>query len=133
MNIYLDANISEYVAEALNQLNKGHFTQVNVFSTKHKFGKSATDEEIIPVLGKQSDFLITFDLNIKRRPMQFALCKQYKLGIVFLSLPKGMTRHWEIVKLLVNHWEELIKELEKSKPPFSIELKIKGKIKVERL
>ena len=37
--IYLDENLSEYVADVLNFLNKGYFKDVQVYSTKTKFGK----------------------------------------------------------------------------------------------
>ncbi len=36
-NIYLDENLSEYVAQALNLLNKGYFAEIQVFSTKERF------------------------------------------------------------------------------------------------
>lgn len=39
--IYLDENLSQYVAEALNQLNKGYFPNITVCSTKIEFGKGA--------------------------------------------------------------------------------------------
>ncbi len=38
MEIYLDENLSEYVADALNSLSKGYFEDVLIFSTKTKFG-----------------------------------------------------------------------------------------------
>lgn len=41
-HIYLDENLSEYVASALNFLNKGYFRNIQVFSTKEKFGKEST-------------------------------------------------------------------------------------------
>ena len=42
--IFLDENLSEYVADALNSLNKGYFNDVIVHSTKIKFGKGQPDE-----------------------------------------------------------------------------------------
>ncbi len=38
IEIYLDETLSEYVADALNSLNKGYFRDINVYSTKTKFG-----------------------------------------------------------------------------------------------
>ena len=52
IEIYLDENLSEYVADALNSLDKGYFLNVVVHSTKLKFGKGQTDEIIIPSIGK---------------------------------------------------------------------------------
>jgi hypothetical protein len=39
-NIYLDENLSEHVAQALNFLNKGYFREIQVFSTKERFGRA---------------------------------------------------------------------------------------------
>lgn len=52
IEIYIDENLSEYVADALNSLNKGHFIDVLVYSTKLKFGKGQPDEVIIPAIGE---------------------------------------------------------------------------------
>jgi PIN like domain len=129
IEIYLDENLSEYVADALNSLNKGYFKEVIVRSTKTQFGKGATDEAIIPVIGKSAGILITRDLNIQRTRLQYQLCKEYKLGVFFLKLPQGMNKHWEIVKLLINSWEEIIEKISSEKRPFGYEIPIRGKFK----
>jgi ribulose bisphosphate carboxylase small subunit len=56
---------------------------------------------IIPVVGKEGGILITRDFNIYKTRLQFELCKQYKLGVFFLTLPKGQNKHWEMVKTLI--------------------------------
>jgi len=58
IQIFLDENLSEYVADALNSLNKGHFTGINVASTKHRFGKGVKDPELIPQVGKENGILL---------------------------------------------------------------------------
>jgi hypothetical protein len=120
--IFLDENLSEYVADALNSLSKGYFPDVNVQSTKIAFGKGASDEIIIPAIGKKRGILITKDINIYRRNVQYHLCKQYKLGVFFIHLPKGSNRHWEIVKLLIDKWEELVVIINKKSLPYGYEL-----------
>jgi hypothetical protein len=127
--IYLDENLSEYVADALNSLNKGYFKDIYVHSTKTKFGKGAADEIIIPSMGKSEGILITKDLNIQRTRLQFQLCQQYNLGAFFIKLPKGMDKHWEIVKLLVSSWEEIIDKINTEKRPFAYEIPLRGKFK----
>jgi hypothetical protein len=127
--IYLDENLSEHVAGALNLLNKGYFPYLLVHSTKVKFGKGAADEEIIPVIGKTGGTLITKDINFHRTAMQYQLCRQYKLGVFFLKLPKGQDRHWEIVKLLINNWEEMAKLTNEKNMPFGFEILTRGKMK----
>jgi hypothetical protein len=129
IEIYIDENLSEYVADALNSLNKGYFRDVAVFSTKVKFGKGVSDETIIPAIGKASGILITKDINIVRTKMQYQLCKQFKLGAFFLKLPKGSDRHWEIIKLLINNWEEIIDRIKRENLPFGYELPLRGKMR----
>lgn len=129
IEIYLDENLSEYVANALNSLNSGHFPNVTVFSTKTKFGKGVPDETIIPSIGKSGGILITKDINIQRTRMQYQLCKNYNLGVFFLKPTKGMDKHWEIVKMLINNWEEIISVIDKVRLPFGYEIPTRGKIR----
>ncbi|HMO61904.1 MAG TPA: hypothetical protein PKC39_06635 [Ferruginibacter sp.] len=129
IEIYLDENLSEYVADALNALNKGYFKDIYVHSTKTKFGKGAPDEVIIPSIGKSNGILITRDLNISRTKLQFQLCEEYVLGVFFIKLPKGMSKHWEIVKLLINCWEQIVELSKVEKRPFGFEVPIRGKLK----
>ena len=127
--IYLDENLSEYVADALNSLDKGYFQNVTVSSTKTKFGKGVPDEIIIPSIGKSGGVLITKDVNIHRSRMQYQLCKEYNLGVFFLKPVKGLDKHWEIVKMLINNWEEIINLIIKDRLPFGYEIPGRGKIK----
>jgi hypothetical protein len=129
IDIYLDENLSEYVADALNSLSKGYFRYVNVYSTKLKFGKGVPDEEIIPAIGKAKGILITKDTNIHRTRMQYQLCEKYKLGIFFLKASKGMDKHWEIVKMLIENWEEIIQVIQKERLPFGYEIPTRGKMR----
>ena len=129
IEIFLDENLSEYVADALNSLNKGYFKEVIVYSTKIKFGKGVTDETIIPAIGNSGGILITKDLNIHRTRIQYQLCKEYKIGIFFIKMPKGLDRHWEIVKLLINSWEEINEKIKMEKHPFGYEIPLRGKMK----
>jgi len=128
IEVFLDENLSEYVAQALNFLNKGYFKDIQVLSTKEKFGKGVADEELIPNISQSGGVLITRDFNIHKTRLQYDLCKQYSLGVFFLRLPKNQDKHWEIVKTLVNHWEEIIEKVYKEKKPFAIRVHIKGQI-----
>lgn len=128
IGIYLDENLSEYVATALNFLNKGYFREYQVYSTKEKFGRGVTDEIIIPGIGKQEGILITRDINIQKTRLQFELCKEYKLGVFFLRLPKNQNKHWEIVRLLINNWEDVIDKIKKEKKPFAYRIPARGKM-----
>ena len=128
MKIYLDENLSKYVAEALNLLNKGYFPNIEVFSTIEIFGRGVKDEALIPAIGKEGSILITKDFNIKKTQLQFELCQQYNLGIFFITLPKNQDKHWDIVKLLIHNWEEIILKAGRDKHPFAYRIRLKGKM-----
>lgn len=125
-SIYLDENLSEYVAQALNFLNKGYFRDIQVYSTKEKFGKGEKDEIIIPGIGGSNGILITRDINIHRTRLQNDLCQKHKLGVFFLTMQKGQDKHWEVVKCLINNWEQIISIISREKPPFSYRIKLRG-------
>lgn len=129
IEIYIDENLSEYVADALNSLNKGYFVDVFVHSTKIKFGKGQSDEVIIPSIGGTEGILITKDINIHKTRFQYQLCEQYNLGVFFLKMQKGLDKHWEIIKLLINSWEEIIEKIQKERKPFGYEIPIRGRMK----
>ena len=128
MKIYLDENLSKHVADALNRLNQGYFPTIEVFSTIDVFGRGEPDETLIPKIGTEGSILITKDFNIKKTQLQYDLCKQYKLGIFFIILPKNQDKHWEIVKLLINNWEEITQKAGREKHPFAYRIRIKGKM-----
>ncbi len=126
IKIYLDENLSPYVAQALNMLNKGYFMNVEVESTTTTYGKGEKDEVIIPSIGKKGAILITRDINILRTQLQFDLCKQYNLGAFFIKMPKGSQKHWDLVKLLISNWEEILKVSKKANKPFAYYITPKG-------
>ncbi len=78
---------------------------------------------IIPV-----NIVITKDINILRTRLQFELCQNHDLGVFFVTMQKGLDRHWEIVKTLINNWEEVIRVLEKESRPFAYRIKQRGKM-----
>jgi hypothetical protein len=120
--IYLDENLSEHVAEALNNLSKGYFNDVEVLSTKKAFERGATDETIIPGIGKAKGIWITRDENIYRIEEQYKLCKKYKLGVFILKLSKGRQDHWSMVLLLIQHWRDIVELIRKEKRPFGYQV-----------
>jgi hypothetical protein len=128
MKIYLDENLSKYIAEALNLVSKGYFPDIEVFSTIDVFGRGVHDETLIPKIGTEGSILITKDFNIKKTHLQFELCRQYELCVFFITLPKNQDKHWDIVKLLINNWEEITQKAVRDKHPFAYRIRIKGKM-----
>jgi len=86
--IYLDENLSEHVASALNLLNKGYFEDVEVNSTKNAFGKGVTDEDLIPQIGKQNGVLVTRDFKIEKTKLQNELLRENGVGASLFNFPK---------------------------------------------
>jgi hypothetical protein len=108
-------------------LCSGYFGDIEVHSTVDRFGRGALDEEIIPALGAEGSILITKDFNIARTRLQNKLRMEHGLGAFFIKLPKADERHWEIVKLLVNHWEDIVKKSIETERPFGFIVHTKGK------
>ncbi len=123
MRIFLDENLSEFVAEALNLLSKSYFQNIEVVSTKHvaELGLGAPDEKIIPFVGKEMGVLITRDRGISRTQVHYQLCQENNTIVVFIKLPKHSDRLWDLVRILVKHWEEIIK-IATSNKPYSMRL-----------
>ncbi|MBP8822618.1 MAG: hypothetical protein KBH07_03105 [Flavobacteriales bacterium] len=129
MHIYLDENLSEYVAQGLQLLSRAHYRDIEVLSTKQDkdLGPGVKDPDLIPIVAKKHGVLITKDIRI-RTTMLFQLCQQNKLGIFFLKMPSGKEAHWDIVRVLVEHWEEIVKHTRKEKRPFAFVVKPRGKM-----
>jgi hypothetical protein len=56
------------------------------------------------------------------------LCKQYKIGVFFLTLPKGQNKHWEMVKILIAKWEDIVEITKTERKPFAYRIRIVGKM-----
>lgn len=125
MIIYLDENLSRYLAYALNELqkplNKKYKNlpdEIEVRYLPDDFGEGAKDEEWIPQLGGRKSYVITSDLNIYRTRHQRALCLDHNLGVFFFKFPKSC-KYWQIVKLIIDRWEQIIQKISKTERPFA--------------
>jgi len=122
--IYIDANIAQQLAVGLNifqnHLNKKEKWQFEVISISEKFGHGAKDEEWIPVLGSEKAIVITQDIHIQTTRHQRDLYNQHGLGVFFIKPPsnKGFS-FWEMVILLIGHWEDIKNKSVKTKRPFA--------------
>lgn len=127
--VFLDENLSEYVASALNSLSKGYFDNIEVLSTKIVFGRGVVDEGLIPKIGAQQGILVTKDIAISHTRLQYELCKDHGIGVFFLNLPKGQSKHWDMVKVFITKWEEIALIIEKRKAPFAYRIQPSGKLR----
>jgi hypothetical protein len=133
MIIYIDENMAPILAHGFNLLqsplnNKFKLEDpIEVKSIKEVFGEGAQDEDWIPIAGGERACIITQDYNIQRIRHQRDLCEKHGLGMFYFRPPSktGFT-YWEMVKLLVNHWEEIIKTASKKSRPFSYKITSKS-------
>ena len=66
MKIYIDENISPYLANGLDILDRPFKNGIEVLSIKDVFGEGAQDEDWIPKVGAEKGIVITQDYNIQR-------------------------------------------------------------------
>ena len=129
MIIYVDENMAPALAEGFNLLQqpenfrKKFKDPIEVKSISKVFGRGALDEDWIPKVGSDRACVITQDYNINRIKHQRALCEEYGLGMFYFRPPsKSGFSYWDMVKLLVKHWPEIIKAASKKSRPFSYKI-----------
>tara|TARA_R110002094_G_scaffold116555_1_gene112410 strand:- start:160 stop:573 length:414 start_codon:yes stop_codon:yes gene_type:complete len=131
MIIYIDENLAPLLSEGFNllqmPLNFGLKEPIEVKSIKIEFGEGALDEDWIPKLQKGKDCVITQDYNINRIREQRQLCEQYEIGVFYFRPPsKNGFTYWDMLKMLVKHWPEIVKKTDKEKRPFAYKVTSKS-------
>ncbi|TVR40788.1 MAG: hypothetical protein EA392_03070 [Cryomorphaceae bacterium] len=132
MKVYLDENMPEQIAMALNTiqkvLNKKEGTHVEVTSIVSEFGHGAEDEVWLPKVN--GSIVITQDFNIQRTRHQKRLYLEHGVGMLFIKVSgkKGLD-FWSFFKLLVKSWDEIRKVAARKHPPFAYLIDGKGKLK----
>ncbi len=124
ITIYIDENLPPSLARGLNELqqpqNSREKIDIQVLSLKNVFGEGIKDEEWIPKVGKENGIVITQDNRIQTQRHQKELYLEHGVGIFFMSPPsKTGYPYWEIVKKLINHWEEIKGIILKNERPFA--------------
>ncbi|MBA4411119.1 MAG: hypothetical protein Q8S54_10430 [Bacteroidota bacterium] len=134
MIIYIDENLPPQLAEGLNKLqeplNRKNNTDLVVKSIKTVFGEGTQDEDWIPIAGAEKAIAITQDIKIQTTRHQKELYENYGLGIFFFS-SKGL-KYWQIVKTIIDKWEDILKTIESSKAPYAYRFTVRGS-KMEKL
>lgn len=122
IKIYLDENISPYLARGLKTLHTPLMTQepIDVISLPDVYGRGVKDEDWIPKLGAEGSVVITQDLNIHHTRSQRELYQQHGLGVIFFKPPsnKGYP-YWEMVQQMVKRWDEIKRIVQREKRPFA--------------
>lgn len=124
-------NLASVNAEGFNflqsPLNFGLSEPIEIKSIKKEFGKGIKDEEWIPKLSKGIDCIITQDYNINRIKEQRQLCQQFELGMFYFRPPsKSGLKYWEMLRMLINHWPEIVEKATREERPFSFKVTAKS-------
>ncbi len=122
--IFIDENLPKQLATGLNELQKpmNHRDgiSIQVLSIKEVYGQGAKDEEWIPEVGKENGIVITQDYRIQTQRHQKELYIKSGVGILFLNPPSKLGfPYWEMVKQLINRWDEIKSIVKKHQPPFA--------------
>lgn len=135
MIIYIDENLAPVLAKGFNTLqaplnfdDKLRLKEpIEVKSIKLEFGEGTKDEEWIPKVVKNKDCIITQDYNINRIRLQRELCQAQGLGMFYFKPPsKNGFSYWDMLTLIVKHWQEIIKTANKAPRPFSYKISPKS-------
>lgn len=118
IQVLIDENLSEYLAEGLDKLQFPLDNGIAVTSIAKEFQKGVKDEDWIPIWGKQKGIFITQDIKITTRRQQAQLLIEHRLGAFFLDVPKNY-RYWDKVRIIVTRWPEIIEIIRKHKVPFA--------------
>lgn len=117
INIYIDENLSPYLAKGLDTLESPLQEGFKVLSIKDVFGTGAKDEEWIPKVGKENGVVITQDVNIQRLRHQRLLYEEHGVGVFFLSPPsKNGYTYWEMVEQIIKRWKDIKKKCKNERP-----------------
>ncbi len=124
MKVYIDENIAPQIAPGLHHLqeplNNKERCCCEIVSIKDFFGEGVKDEEWIPIAGQEGAIVITQDLRINSNQQQRLLYLEHGLGIFFIKPPsKNGYLYWDLVKLVINRWEEIKHLADKTPRPFA--------------
>jgi hypothetical protein len=118
IQVLIDENLSEYLADGLDRLQFPLDNDIVITSIAKEFSKGVKDEDWIPIWGKQKGIFITQDIKITTRKQQAQLLTEHHLGAFFLDVPKSY-RYWDKVKILTNRWPEIVDLIKQNKRPFA--------------
>jgi hypothetical protein len=130
--IYIDENLPHQLAEGLHVLqqpqNSKDNLEIEVCSIAKVFGRGTADEVWIPIVGKENGIVITQDFRIQTQKHQKELYQESGVGILFFNPPSNSGfAYWEMVKQMVNRWDEIKQIVKKNKTPFAYRCSAKTK------
>lgn len=133
MIIYIDENMPPVFARGFHILQEPLAAKlevrekVEVKSIKLEFGEGVEDEEWIPRLKGRQACVISQDYSIQRIRHQRELCEEFGLGMLYFRPPsRNGFSYWDMVKLMVKHWPEILKKADHEPRPFAFKITAKS-------
>jgi predicted nuclease of predicted toxin-antitoxin system len=129
MYFLFDENVPYKFVQGLILIEESnHKSPIRVKITHPKLldNEGATDEEQIHIAGKHGGIIVSFDKDFKHIKSYYPLYKKNKVGVVCLKLTKEESNYWGIVKLVINHWEDIKLKLKDHEKPFAYQVSKKG-------
>jgi predicted nuclease of predicted toxin-antitoxin system len=129
MLFVFDANCPKKLAEGLEILELGN-KRSSLFAEVKHISKltlpSAKDEEVIDITGRNKGILITYDTGFKSNKHRYQLYRQKHVGVILYHSFRSVIFYWDIVKAFVDEWEKLKEFADAKKPPFLLEISVRG-------
>lgn len=125
MKLLFDENVPEKLVEGLISLTfLSSKSNLEISSVKLLNKTGTPDDKVLELVGKNG-ILITYDKDFKTQRNLLPIIKEYNIGVFFIRQPKIRT-YWDLVKLIIQHWEEVIEKAETENRPFLFEVTKKG-------
>ena len=121
MKFIFDENLSGKLALGIAKFGQ------NVEHVLDYFPQGTTDIKILKFVGRENYFLVTKDKSIRYNKAEKEALIKHKVGAFFL-VGKNMTS-WQIVKQLINCWENILEVAEEANKPFIYTIRKSGKPK----
>lgn len=129
MLFVFDENFSKNLAAGLHlleQSNPASKIQVEVMAAEiFMRRKGATDPELYEAVGKVNGVVFTKDKDFRQIKLLEKVIKENRAKVLFFKHSKKMVFFWDILKAIIDRWEDLKEELDKEAPPYVYEFDIR--------
>lgn len=121
MKFIFDENLPQHLANGMSCLDK----EVTIEHVLDSLDRGTADVKLLKYVGQNDLFLITKDTRMRYNPAEKAALIKYNVG-AFVLIGKTM-RLWDIVKQLINSWEQIKEISETIEKPFIYKIRRSGK------